>query len=59
MGSTSTSGAKGGWRTNHTDGILLRRDLHALLDAGKLEIVDGVVTVSSSHYQHFNGVKVW
>ena len=22
-------GAKGGWRTNHTEGILLRRDLHA------------------------------
>ena len=38
-------GSKGGWRTNHTDGILLRRDLHALMDAGKLEIVDGVVDI--------------
>jgi Rad3-related DNA helicase len=51
-------GAKGGWRTNHTEGILLRRDLHALLDAGKLEIIDGVVVVSSQHYQQFNGVKI-
>ena len=51
-------GAKGGWRTNHTEGILLRRDLHALLDAGKLEIIDGVVAVSSPHYQQFNGVRV-
>lgn len=50
-------------RTNQTEGILLRRDLHALMDAGKLEIVDGVVaivgTVASAHYQEFNGVKVW
>lgn len=52
-------GAKGGWRTNHTEGILLRRDLHALLDAGKLEIIDGVVAVSSQHYHQFNGVRVW
>jgi Rad3-related DNA helicase len=52
-------GAKGGWRTNHTEGILLRRDLHALLDAGKLEIIDGVVTVSSEHYRQFDGVRVW
>jgi Rad3-related DNA helicase len=52
-------GAKGGWRTNHTEGILLRRDLHALMDAGKLEINDGVVSVSSAHYKEFNGVKVW
>ncbi len=52
-------GAKGGWRTNHTEGILLRRDLHALMDAGKLEIIDGVVSVSSEHYQQFNGVRVW
>lgn len=51
-------GAKGGWRTNHTEGILLRRDLHSLLDAGKLEIIDGVVSVSSEHYKEFNGVKV-
>lgn len=52
-------GSKGGWRTNHTEGILLRRDLHALLDAGKLEIIDGVVSVASEHYQQFNGVRVW
>lgn len=51
--------AKGGWRTNHTEGILLRRDLHALLDSGKLEIVDGVVSVTSPHYQQYNGVRVW
>ena len=52
-------GRQGGWRTNHTEGILLRRDLHALLDAGKLEIIDGVVSVASEHYQQFNGVRVW
>jgi len=52
-------GSPGGWRTNHTEGILLRRDLHALLDAGKLEIIDGVVSVTSEHYQQFNGVRVW
>jgi hypothetical protein len=40
-------------------GILLRRDLHALLDAGKLEIIDGVVAVSSEHYRQFDGVRVW
>ncbi|MEY4883036.1 MAG: hypothetical protein RIS34_890, partial [Pseudomonadota bacterium] len=52
-------GSKGGWRTNHSEGILLRRDLHALLDAGKLQIIDGVVSVSHEHYQQFNGVRVW
>ncbi|MBB1075770.1 DEAD/DEAH box helicase [Rhodoferax sp. 4810] len=52
-------GAKGGWRTNHTEGILLRRDLHALMDAGKLEITDGIVSVASEHYREFDGVKVW
>ena len=52
-------GSKGGWRTNHADGILLRRDLHALMDAGKLQIIDGVVSVESDHYQQFNGVRVW
>ena len=29
------------------------------MDSGKLEIIDGVVVVSSEHYQQFNGVKVW
>ena len=52
-------GSKGGWRTNHTEGILLRSDLHRLMDAGKLRIVDGVVSVESAQYLHFNGVKVW
>ena len=52
-------GAKGGWRTNHTEGILLRRDLHGLMDAGKLQIIDGVVSVSHPHFQQFNGVRVW
>lgn len=51
-------GAKGGWRTNHTEGILLRKDLHGLLDDGKLEINNGVVSVSSEHYKEFNGMKI-
>ena len=51
-------GARGGWRTNHTEGILLRRDLHALMDAGKLEIIDGLVSVSSEHYKEFDGLRV-
>jgi Rad3-related DNA helicase len=52
-------GVQGGWRTNHTNGILLRSDLHKLMDAGKLQIIDGVVSVSVEHYQQFNGVRVW
>lgn len=52
-------GVPGGWRTNHTDGILLRSDLHKLMDAGKLQIIDGVVSVSGEHYQQFNGKRVW
>jgi len=32
------AGAQGGWRTNHTDGWLLRADLHRALDAGLLEL---------------------
>ena len=51
-------GAKGSWRTNHTEGILLRRDLHALMDAGKLEINDGVVSISSDSYQSFHGLRI-
>ena len=51
-------GAKGSWRTNHTEGILLRRDLHALMDAGKLEINDGVVSIFSDSYQSFNGLRI-
>ena len=52
-------GAQGGWRTNHTEGILLRRDLHGMMDAGKLEIVDGVVSIIGDHASEFNGVRVW
>ena len=52
-------GSKGGWRTNHAEGILLRRDLHALMDAGVLQIVDGVVTIASAHYREFDGKRVW
>ena len=52
-------GSKGGWRTNQTEGILLRSDLHRLMDAGKLQIVDGVVSVESAPYQQLNGMKVW
>lgn len=51
-------GAKGGWRTNQTEGILLRRDLHALMDAGKLEIIDGVVTVQLEHYKQYDGKRI-
>jgi Rad3-related DNA helicase len=52
-------GAKGGWRTNHRDGILLRSDLHRLMDAGKLLIVEGVVSVTHPHFRQFDGVRVW
>lgn len=53
------------WREGHNsseDGILLRRDLHALYDSGLLEISgDGLVHFDSavgSHYQQFEGVQV-
>ncbi len=29
------------------------------MDAGKLEIIDGVVSVSSEHYRQYDGVRVW
>lgn len=32
------AGPKGGWRTNHQEGWLLRADLHRALDAGLLEL---------------------
>ena len=32
------AGVKGGWRVNHTEGWLLRADLHRALDAGLLEL---------------------
>ncbi|MBM2886735.1 HNH endonuclease, partial [Chromobacterium phragmitis] len=53
------------WREGHNsseDGILLRRDLHALYDSGLLVISeDGLVQFDSavgSHYQQFEGVQV-
>lgn len=56
-------GRKIGRRTNQTGSILLRRDPHALMNAGKLKIVDGVLAIvgteASAHCQAFSGVKVW
>lgn len=53
------------WRQGHNtaaDGILMRRDLHALYDAGVLEIgTDGLVQLSSGsdgHYGEFHGASV-
>lgn len=53
------------WRLGHNtaaDGILLRRDLHALYDAGLLEIgADGLVNLSGGghgHYGEFYGAAV-
>jgi hypothetical protein len=40
------------------DGILLRADLHRLLDAGLLTIEDGVVRVSVGGYRQFDGLHV-
>lgn len=52
-------GHPSGWRTHPTAGILLRRDLHALLDAGLLEITDGVVALHGEQHPSFNGLRVW
>jgi Rad3-related DNA helicase len=52
-------GHPSGWRTHPTAGILLRRDLHALLDAGLLEISNGVVSVHDEQHTQFNAVRVW
>ncbi|MBC8742897.1 HNH endonuclease [Paraburkholderia sp. UCT31] len=52
------------WRDGHntsSDGILLRRDLHSLYDAGLIAICDGVVQLDSrlgGHYQQFDGILV-
>ena len=53
------------WRQGHnapTDGILLRRDLHALYDRGLLQISDaGLVALcppARSDYDEFEGVAV-
>jgi hypothetical protein len=52
------------WRAGHnraTDGVLLRRDLHALYDRGLLVIrEDGSVTLDqkvAGHYGSFQGVS--
>lgn len=49
------------WRTGDnaaTDGILLRADLHRLLDAGLLRIEQGVVRISVGSYASFEGLEV-
>ena len=53
-------GPKGGWRTNHEAGILLRADLHRLFDAGKLVLDDGKVLVLSEdpYYLQYAGKAV-
>lgn len=51
-------GDRGGWRTNHTHGILLRRDVHSMLDSGKLEIRNGMVHTQSEHYRDYDGVVI-
>ncbi len=46
------------WRAGDngpSDGVLLRADLHRLLDAGLLRIEDGVVRVSIGNYAVFDG----
>jgi hypothetical protein len=49
------------WRVgnnNAADGILLRADLHRLLDAGLLRIEDGVVRVSVGSYAALDGRRL-
>ena len=49
------------WRTGEneaTDGILLRADLHRLLDAGLLRIDDGVVRVAAGSYAALDGTRL-
>ncbi|RQQ88755.1 HNH endonuclease [Burkholderia stagnalis] len=52
------------WRAGHnaaSDGILLRRDLHALYDRELLELSDGVARFSplvAHHYAHLDGAPV-
>ncbi len=48
-------GSKGGWRRNHTKGILLRSDVHRIFDSGLLSIVDGVVVTQADGYEQYNG----
>ena len=53
------------WRLGHNnahDGLLLRKDLHALYDAGDLTITDdGYISLSATaaqHYGQYSGLKV-
>lgn len=50
------------WRRGHNgpeDGILLRKDLHALYDSNLLKIHDGFrVECALEHYRHFDGSAV-
>ena len=34
---------------------MLRKDLHAQMDAGMLQIIEGVVSEECQHDQHVNG----
>ena len=55
-------GGAGGWRTNHQRGILLRSDLHRMMDGGVLEIKNGLVSLSDSvidsQYRQFHGLRI-
>jgi len=51
------------WRQGHKagDGVLLRRDLHALYDRGLLEFQEGVTYFDprvAHHYAHLSGAAV-
>lgn len=49
------------WRAGDNraeDGILLRADLHRLLDAGLLRIEDGVAHVQVGSYRQFDGMRL-
>jgi hypothetical protein len=49
------------WRAGDNataDGVLLRADLHRLLDAGLLRIEEGIVRVTVGRYAAFNGQRV-
>jgi hypothetical protein len=49
------------WRAGDNtavDGILLRADLHRLLDCGLLRIEDGTVRVSVGNYTQFDGIQM-
>lgn len=51
-------GSPGGWRTNHQHGILLRIDLHRLMDKGLLSIENGVVRVTGDYGKEFDGKRI-